>query len=271
MSLVRLSLLGAALLCACESKITSETVDPVLKGQLQTIAKCFPQLFAKGQDVLDLAETWRMNTNGSIPDPPGVVHTGSGPIDVTYDVGGCTITMQIRFYSPAGAEQTGIADTATTLADKIDEAATELRNLFTSGQPFLVGDWTIAGVKGGDTFSGSGALTGIIGGSTNQNELEELRTTTASPSGGPPPNADNTLQEGACTLTFNTTSLRTDESPTQEYPIGTLNVTIDDSATAASPDVTATMQFDGSAVVRIAIDGVDRFNYNVDTRALTAL
>ena len=99
MSLVRLSVLGAALLSACDSKITSETVDPVLKGQLQTITKCFPRLFAKGQDLLDLAETYRMNTNSSIPDPPGLVHSGTGPIDVTTTLtfdGGATVKVALN-------------------------------------------------------------------------------------------------------------------------------------------------------------------------------
>jgi hypothetical protein len=265
----------AVLISACDSKITSETIDPafddpVLKEQIKVVAQCFPQLYAKAQALLDLAEAWRMNTNGSIPDPAGLGHAGAGPIDVEYAVNGCVITMSIRFYDPAGNPQDGIANSSTTLADKIDEAATHLRDTFGAGC-FMVGDWTIDGVKGGAAISGGGALTGLIGGATNQNELEELRTTTATPAAGPPPNADNVVQEDDCTLTFNTAGLLTDEQPTQEYPIGTITVALDGPEADSATDVTAVLTFDGSAVVTIAINGVDRLTYDIATRRITAI
>lgn len=270
MHLARSSLLVAALCCstACDSKVESESLNPTLQKQVNAIIDCFPQLFAKGQDVLAVAETWRMNKNGSepIPDPPGLVHAGTGPIDVTYTIDDCTIEMTIRFYDPSGAEQTGVG-TGTTLAEKIDNGATAIGN---SNDPFIVGEWTLTGTKGGSAFAGDGALTGIIGGSLNQNELEELRTTTATPAGGPPPNADCTVSEADCTLTFNTTGLLTDQTPGQEYPEGVVTVTIDSDGDTVT-DVTATVTFDGTATIRIAIDGVERFTFDVETRTLSSI
>jgi hypothetical protein len=262
--------LTTLLFAACDSKITS-SVDPAIQEQLETMQDCFPGLFAKGLDLLAIAETWRLNTDGSIPDPDGLVHSGNGPINVTYEVDDCTIAMTIRFYSPAGAEQQALPLTATSLADRIDEAATELRNQFGTGNPFLVGEWTITGTKGGSAFSGGGALTGILGGSTNANELEELRTTTATPAGGPPPIAVNTISEGACTLTVSTDSLVTDSFPTQEYPIGTMTATVDGDDADTDAEVTATLTFDNTAVVSIVLAGTTggRFLYNLDTRTLT--
>lgn len=269
MPLVRfVMLVSVVLFAACDSKVTSGG-DPALQKQVRAIVDCFPELFPKAEGLLDLAETWRMNTNGSVPDPTGLVHSGSGPITATYTFDGCTLAMTIRFYDPNGNEQTSLPLTATSLADRIDEAATSLRNSFPGGDPFLVGDWTLTGAG----VSGSGALTGIIGGSTNQNELEELRTTEVTPAGGPPAIAASTVTEGACTLTFRTASLVTDSFPAQEYPIGTMTVTIDGTDADSLADVTATITFDNTAVVKIAIDGVasGRFELNVETRAFNSV
>jgi hypothetical protein len=261
-------LLSAFLFAACSTKVTSGG-DPALQKQIQTIQDCFPDLFGKTKGLLDLAETWRLNTSGSIPDPAGLTHSGAGPISVGFTSGTFAISMTIRFYSPAGAEQTGLPLTATSLADRLDEAATSLRNTFPAGNPFMVGDWTLTG--GGAT--GAGALTGIIGGSTNGNELEELRTTEATPAGGPPPIAASTVSEGACTLTFRTSSLVTDSFPAQQFPIGTLTITLDGDDPDSLVDTTATVTFDNTAVVKITIDGTTsgRFEFNVETRAFTVL
>ncbi len=274
MFLVRSSLLLSALLFAgCDSKVTSGG-NAALQKQVQTITDCFPGLFAKGHDLLDLAELWRLNTTGSVPDPAAPFQqNGTGPINVSHVVDGCTILMTIRFFSPTGVEQTGIADNSTTLADKIGEAATDLRAMFPVGKPFMVGDWSISGTKNNDTFAGSGAFTGIIGGSTNGNELEELRTTEATPAAGPPPIAVATITEGACTLTFTTSNLVTDSFPTQQYPIGAVTVTIDGDDADSLADVTATVTFDNTPVVQIAIVGAaaGKFEFNVETRALTSV
>jgi hypothetical protein len=269
MPLVRSALLSSVILFAsCNSKVTSGG-DPALQKQIQTITDCFPDLFPKAEGLLDLAELWRMNTNGSIPDPAGLTHSGSGPITAGFTFDGCALSMTIRFYDPDGNEQTGLPLSATSLADRIDEAATSLRNSFPTGKPFMVGDWTLTG--GG--ASGSGALTGIIGGSTNGNELEELRTTETTPAGGPPALATSTVREGDCTLTFRTDSLVTDSFPTQQYPIGTMTITIDGDDADSLADVTATVTFDNTAVVKITLDGTvsGRFEFNVETRGFTSV
>jgi len=269
MPLIRGSLLlGALLFTACESKVTSGG-DPALQKQIQTLQDCFPDLFPKAKGLLDLAETWRLNTSGPIADPAGLTHSGTGPINVGFTSGSFAISMTIRFYDPNGNEQTGLPLTATDLAARIDEAATSLRNSFPGGTPFLVGTWTLTG--GG--ANGSGALTGLIGGSTNGNELTELRTTESTPSGGPPPVAASTVSEGACTLTFRTGGLVTDSFPAQQYPLGTLTITIDGDDADSIADTTATVTFDNTAVVVITIDGTTsgRFQFNVETRAFTAL
>jgi len=271
MPIVRRSLLlTAALFAACDSKIESNT-NQALLDQIETVVECFPGLYSKVDGLLEFADSWRMNTNGSIPDPAGLTYSqgGSGEIVATFtgfeDVG-CTLSMTIRFYDPAGAEQNLNLSSATTLADKIDLAATTLRNASPSGNPFLVGTWTLSGTKGGDPISGSGSLTGIIGGATNGNELEELRTTGATPAGGPPAFATSTINEANCSLTFSTTGLLTDSSPTQDNPIGTIDITI----VRAPVTVDASITFDGTSVIQVRIDNVPgRFDFNVATRTLT--
>lgn len=264
-----LLLLGAALFAACDSKVTS-TTDQTRLDQVQTVVDCFPGLYTKVDALLDVADSWRLRTSSAVPDPAGlsVSQGGGGELNVTYAFNGCTMSMTIRAYDPAGAEQSIDASSASSLADKIDLIATALRNASPGGRPFLVGDWTLTGSKGGDAVSGSGTLTGIIGGSTNGNELEELRTTTATPAGGPPPAADSSVTEGACVLTFGTASLVTDASPTQQYPIGTIDLSL----TGPLATVAATMTFDGSSIVRITIDGLPgRFDFDVDARTLTVV
>lgn len=270
MPLARCSLMVATILLAsCDSKITSRT-DQNLLNKIQTVTDCFPGLYSKIDGLLDLADTWRMNRSGSAPALDGVLSTitvgGSGQLSFSYTFNSCTLAMTIRFFSPTGAEQNLNLTGASSLADKVDLAATTLRTNFPAGNPFMVGSWTISGTKGGDPVTGSGALTGIIGGSTNGNELEELRTTASTPSGGPPAVADSTISEGSCAMTFRVTSLVTDGSPTQQYPIGSIALSITDPQST----VAATITFDDTAVVRVTITGVPgRFDFNVETRTLT--
>jgi hypothetical protein len=261
-------LLSALLLAGCDSKVTS-TTDPALQKQIVTITNCFPGLFPKAEGLLAVAETWRMNAGASIPDPADLTHSGTGPISLSYTFDGCTLAMTIRFYDPDGNEQTSLPLTASSLADRIDEAATSLRTSFPTGNPFLVGDWTLTG----SGVSGSGALTGIIGGTGTDNELVELRTTDATPSSGPPAVATSSVTDGACTLTFRTDSLATDSFTAQEYPIGTMTVTLDGDDADSIADVTATITFDNSPVVVIEIAGTvsGHFEFNVETRAFVAL
>ena len=95
-----------------------------------------------------------------------------------------------------------------------------------------------------------------------------LRTTTAVPAGGPPPNADGTVALAAaetCTLAFNTQSLRTDTGPDQQYPIGVVNATL----TRGTVTVTATITFDDTAIATIVVTDVSgRFEYDLETNEL---
>jgi hypothetical protein len=69
-----------------------------------------------------------------------------------------------------------------------------------------------------------------------------------------------------CTITFDTSGLITDEEPGQEYPRGTINLTISDGTT----NVNATMTFDKSNTARIEISGISgAFLLNLDTFAVT--
>lgn len=266
-------LLALALLAGCDSKVTS-TLDTDLQQRVEAFKDCFPNLYARAAALLDVADAWRQTSTTPIPDPAGLTATvgaeaGGTLVTVHYDVGGTAIDMTIRFYSPAGVQQTLALDggAATSLGTLIGTAATELRDNFPTGNPFLVGDYTFSG--GGIT--GSDSLTGILGGSSNQNELEELRTTAASGTvrGGPPATDSATITDSGpppCTLTFTIPSLRTDESPTQEYPIGAITLGVTGPATT----VTATVTFDGSATAIIVVDDVPgSFSFQLATRTLT--
>lgn len=268
-----LLLLALAVCGGCDTKVSS-TTDTALQRRVETFEDCFPGLFAHAEALLDLADTWRLTSSTPIPDPAGLTATvgseaGGTVVDVTYVEGGTTIAMTIRFYSPTGAQQTlTTLPGAGSLNSLIDAAATELRNTFAGQNPFVVGDYSISG--GGISATGE-ALTGIVGGSTNGNELEELRTTTTSStvSGGLPSTDSSTIVDAgppACSLTFSIPGLQTDASPTQDYPIGTIELSI------AGPEdtVTATLTFDGSATVAITVvDVPGGFTFDVETRTLS--
>jgi hypothetical protein len=264
-------LLALALLAGCDSKISS-SIDSDLQDRVETLEDCFPNLYPRLEALLEIADTWRQRNSQPTPDPAGLTfqvssELGGTVVDVTYVADGTTYTMAIRFYSPTGAQQTLSIGGLGTLDATIDEAANQLRDLFGDSDKFMVGDYTISG--GG--ISGADTLTAIIGGSTNQNELEELRTTAASStiSGGPPAVDPATITDAGppvCTVTFTIPGLLTDETPTQEYPIGTVTLVI------AGPmaTVNATVTFDGSATAVIDVDDVPgTFTFNVETRELT--
>lgn len=268
-----LLLLALAPSWGCGSQVSS-TTDTALQRRVETFEDCFPGLFARAEALLDLADTWRLNSSAAIPDPVGLTATvgseaGGTIVDVTYTEGGTTIAMTIRFYSPTGVQQTlTTLPGAGSLNSLIDAAATELRNTFAGQEPFVVGDY---GISGGGISATGEALTGILGGSGSGNELAELRTTATSStvSGGPPAAASSTITDAgppACSLTFEIPGLQTDASPTQDYPIGTLTLSI------AGPQdtVTATLTFDGTATVAITVDQVPgSFTFQVETRTLS--
>ncbi|MCK5944994.1 MAG: hypothetical protein KAI24_23605, partial [Planctomycetes bacterium] len=81
-----------------------------------------------------------------------------------------------------------------------------------------------------------------------------------------PSTITDTSSSPNCTLTFSTSSLITDEEPGQEYPRGTIDVTIFDGTTT----VNATITFDKTATARIEIDGISgAFLLNLETFAVT--
>lgn len=254
---------------SCDSKIESAT-NPELQAKIQVVVDCFPNLWAFVDGVVDIAGTWRMN-GGTTPDPAGLTKTvnGDGSITASLTVSGTTISMTIKFYGPDGAEQdlTSVITPPSSLGDKIDAAATELRDRFGSAEKFIHGVYSITG--GGVTATGE-ALTGIIGGALNQNELEEVRSTLEDVTTGIPAVDPTTIEDSGssptCTLTFNIPSLVTDEEPGQEYPRGTVSLEIDDGTTTTM----ASIIFDKTSTARITIEGlVGGLDLNLDTLTLT--
>jgi hypothetical protein len=265
-SVLPLVLLPVLSLAACSSKIT-QTLDEDLQKRIETVTDCFPGMLSKLQALLALADTWRLNRGGTVDDPPGLAWSEQpdGTIDLTFGRNGTTFGATITFYSPAGLRQNLDLSGASSLNEAIDLAATELLRLFGTTDKFMVGDWNLSGTG----VAGNGALTGILGGSTHQNELVEIRTTTAVPIGGPPPIAAGTIQtSGAddCTLTFLTEGLQTDTAPTQEYPIGSLTFTLQGPEAA----VVATMVFDGTATAVVTVEDIrGSFAVDLETRQVT--
>lgn len=259
---------------SCDSGITSD-IDNLAanRAKVDAIVDCFPNLWAFVGGITDIAGTWKMN-GGTTPDPVGLSTTinGDGSITATLGVGSTSITMDINFYGPGGARQdlTSVITAPTTLGAKIDAAATELRNLFSAQdqQKFIHGVYSITG--GGISATGE-ALTGIIGGSLNQNELQELRSTEVTVTTTIPAVDSTTITDAAtsppCTLTFSIPSLITDEESGQEYPRGTITLVVNDGTT----EVDATIVFDKSAVAKITVDGLTGgFDFNLQNLTLAA-
>lgn len=270
----KLPLLALVALLGCDSKVKSTVLDDDLQRRFETFSDCFPNLYKRADALLDIAATWKQSNSQAIPDPAGLTftvnnETGGTVVNVTYAIDGTTIAMQIRFYSPTGAQQDLLTEISgqSTLNLTIRAAADELRDRFGSTDKFMVGDYTISG--GG--ILGADSLSAIIGGSTNQNELEEVRTTLGSSTvNGAIPTTDSATITDAgppqCILTFTIPGLLTDETPTQQYPIGTITLTV----TGPEDTVGATITFDGSATATVEVQDIPgSFAFNVDTRSLT--
>lgn len=254
------------LFVACNTRVTSNT-DSALRARVETVQDCFPGLYARAQTVLDAAKSWRLNDGGApaSPAPTSFAEQTDGSVLVSYNVSGATLTLTVRFYSPAGVPQNLDLGTPATLDELVTTAAVALRAAFPDGDPFVVGAWNLSGAG----LSGSGALTGILGGTAQQPELEELRTTSAIPAGGPPPLAAGAIADNgppACSLTFASPGLQIDRSAAQQYPIGVLNLTIQ----GPSASVSATLTFDGTSVTRVVVQEISgAFLYDVVARSLT--
>jgi hypothetical protein len=261
----RFPLLVLVLFGACDSKITSN-IDADLQARVETVQDCFPGLYSRAEQLLDLAETWRLNSGAAIPDPAGLTFAeqGDGSVTISYPLNGSTIAMTVRFYSPTGVQQNLSLGSPATLNDLIEVAATELRTTFGTAETFVVGDWTISG--GGIT--GSGALTGIVTGTGSPAELRELRTTSGTPSGGLPPAGTSSVTDNGppvCTLTFAIPGLRIDQQAGQEYPIGVVNLTL----VGPEATVVGAIELDGTSTANITITDIPgSFDYDVEARSL---
>lgn len=262
------------LFAGCNAKVSTQ-FDADVQNRVTTVTDCLPEHLAVLQELIDFSDLWRLNGGNDPADPAGLVWSeqANGTINYTITVPGFTLTGVISFYNASGALQ-NLNLSIVSLAQAIDDAATQL-----SAQgpgSFMVGTWQVNDT-GGPTESGSGAFTGLIGGSTNQNELEEVRTTSATPAGGVPPNATGSLgwTDGTetCTLTFDTphapatVGLRTDESPTQEYPIGTMHFSLQGPLATIEAD----LAFDGTVIARLTVTGIGgHFDINLETLDITA-
>ena len=263
-------LLAAALLTGCDSKVTS-TTDPEQQARFETLSDCFPNLYDKVEQLLDVVDAWRLASGSSIPNPSGlgsVTEQGDGSVTLSYSLGGTTLAMTIRFYSPTGVVQdlalSGFSS-GGDLNDLVDIAADELRTNFPSGDSFLVGSWTLSG---GD-IAGSGSVTGILGRVSSVDRLLEVRTTSDTPAGGPPPAASSTITDNGpplCAITFSTASLTIDDVAQQSYPNGTIDFTL----LGPEATVTASVTFDRTSVAEITVTGVTgRFLFDIAQRELT--
>lgn len=271
-----LTLAAAVGLASCSSKVES-ALDPDLQAKVETITNCMPGQIEKLNELIDFAELWRQNDSSNNPaDPSGLAWSyAGGEISYTITLSGYTISGIIRFYGPGGNQESGLTLSSTSLSQAIDDAATELRNLHASGRPFMVGEWTIsgAGVSSAGVTSSPAAMTGFIAGSANLNELEELRTTlgTASVSAGAPAVQQCTITttgSETCVFTFEMPSLLTDESPTQEYPIGTITFSLNNQT--AGLTLTGSLVLDGTVTARLNVDTLlGHFDINLETYSVT--
>jgi len=128
---------------SCDSKLTSDTDNlAARKAQVDAVVDCFPNLWRFVNGLVAISNTWKMN-GGTTPDPVGLMTTvnGDGSITATLGVASTSVTMDIKFYGPNGAEQdlTAVVTAPTTLGGKIDAAATELRDRFEAGEKFIHG------------------------------------------------------------------------------------------------------------------------------------
>lgn len=265
---------------ACDSKVTS-ALDPDLQAKVETITNCIPPQMEKLNDLLDFAALWRQNdANNNPPDPAGLTWSIAGNrITYSITVASCTISGVIDFFNMDGSPFTPTNQTGQggrSLSQAIDDVATEMRDVnMNPPVGFMVGEFALAGasVSSMGATSQPAALTGRIGGATNDNELESVSTTegVAAVSGGQPPVQDvviTTTGSETCVFTFRTVDLLTDQFPTQQYPIGTITWSLTNQTQNVT--VNGTLTFDGTVTAVLDVSGVGKFNVNLETRDVTA-
>jgi hypothetical protein len=266
MNLLRPAFVLVALACGfgCRSEIT-ETVDAERQAAVELLADCLPEQLDKLSALLQFAKLWRLADGENPSDAPGLVWSeqSNGTLAVAISPPGYTLAATISFYSPAGVRQ-NLDVTAGSLAQAIEDAAEDLRAGF-SGSSFLVCEW----VMSGPTVAGSGAITAILAPVGQPNRLLELRSTTATPAGGPPPLAPGTIAltgSHACTLACQFTALQTDTSPSRDIPSGDVHFEL----VGASSSAAGQLRFRATDAVKITVVGLKGyFEIDLDTYEIT--
>jgi len=267
---------GLALSGCSDTAAILENLDLDTQERIDAMVECFPANAEKVAALFAIAHAWATTEDA----PAGLDTTLNGnQIDVVTFVpsefGSCRITMTITFHDPSGglvtAQDLGLDQVAdpTDLDDLMDAAVTELGTKYPGQQPYVHATWNIStGVVSEGPF-GEGAFTGIIGGSTNENELEEIRTTVGEPpvGGGTPPVGPGVVSAAPdCSLEFTTVGIRTDDIPGQEYPSGVITISLFTPAI----NLNGTITMDATVIAIIRIDGIPgTFSFNLDTFAFT--
>jgi hypothetical protein len=264
---------GLALPSCSDTEAILANLDTDTLDRIEAMESCFPINAQKVAALLELAQAWA--TTEEAPDGIDVSLNGD-QIEVQWNLvtssSPCRITMSISFHGPDGvqitADQLDLGSANPTDLDSLmDKGVTNLAGMFPGEKPFVMGRFGVSNPLVSEGWSGDGTLTGIIGGSTNQNELEEIRTTTDTPAGGPPPVAPASVADpSGCSLTFQTTGIRTDDQPGQEYPSGVITFSV------ASPLITVngSITMNATVIAIIQVDGIPgNFEFNLDTLRLS--
>ena len=255
---------------ACSGSSSGSGVDQNIQARIASLTGCLPDIYRRFHILLDVVETWRLNTSSMVPDPTGLTWSErtDGVVQVDYDAGSGlpALDMQITFFDPTGVPQNLNLTGATTLGDVVDIAAAALATT-SSSRPFLTADWSLR-----DTMSvifGAGTFTATLGSTTNQNIIDSISTTLGSSVavGGPPAAATATIavaNPGLCTAVIDIPDLQIDAGATQQYPIGTVTFAITADQNALT--TTATVLFTNTTLATVTVADVPgSYTLNLDT------
>jgi hypothetical protein len=263
---------------ACSNEVETK-IDQNLLNQVKTLEDCLPDLFGHANAVVELAKTWQL-TDDTNTDPAGVSSQINGnELLATFNysdgagISG-TVSMTIKFWQNNGPQFNGTQFSPTfsgsSLSERIDAAATQLGQQFPGQDPYITGNWTLTGFTDQMAVTGSGILGGIIGGAANQNELESVSTLANETS--ITTFAVNTVSSSGCELEFSTQSLVTDEDVGQEYPRGTIDLSLTKAATGNQDQITVAtdLVFDKTrfATGTITLNGTDVGSFTLDLETL---
>jgi hypothetical protein len=111
---------------------------------------------------------------------------------------------------------------------------------------------------------GTGTITGVIGGSANQNELEAIFITSNDTSAGLPPNQDSSVANTitGCSMTFGSPNgIMTDITANQQYPVCTLEFRI-----VGEETVTGSVVFNDTQFAVIGVNDVPgSFSFDLES------